>query len=62
MGFRKSFTEGLASSGASSLIGLISGGLSQALGLSWSPGTAMREQWKYNKNIMALQNQYHLQD
>lgn len=61
MGFRKSFTEGLASSGASSLTGLISGGISQALGLSWSPEKAMKEQWKYNKNIMALQNQYQQQ-
>lgn len=61
MGFGKSFTEGLASSGASSLTGLITGGLSQALGLSWSPERAMQEQWKYNKNIMALQNQYQQQ-
>lgn len=58
MGFGKSFTEGLASSGASGLTGLISGGISQALGLSWSPRKAMEEQWKYNKNIMALQNLY----
>ena len=61
MGFGKLFTEGLASSGASSSTGLITGGLSQALGLSWSPGKAMKEQWKYNKNIMALQNQYQQQ-
>lgn len=61
MGFGKLFTEGLASSGASSLTGLITGGLSQALGLSWSPRKAMEEQWKYNKNIMALQNQYQQQ-
>ena len=61
MGFGKSFTEGLASSGASGLTGLITGGLSQALGLSWSPRKAMEEQWKYNKNIMALQNQYQQQ-
>ena len=61
MGFRKSFTEGLASSGASTLTGLITGGISQALGLSWSPEKAMKEQWKYNKNIMALQNQYQQQ-
>lgn len=61
MGFGKSFIEGLASSGASGLTGLITGGLSQALGLSWSPGRAMQEQWKYNKNIMALQNQYQQQ-
>lgn len=61
MGFGKSFTEGLGSSGASSLTGLITGGISQALGLSWSPRRAMEEQMKYNKNIMALQNQYQQQ-
>lgn len=61
MGFGKLFTEGLASSGASSLTGIITGGLGQALGLSWSPKKAMEEQWKYNKNIMALQNQYQQQ-
>jgi hypothetical protein len=61
MGFGKLFTEGLASSGASSLTGVITGGLSQALGLSWSPQKAMEEQWKYNKKIMALQNQYQQQ-
>lgn len=58
MGFGELFTEGLASSGASSLTGLITGGISQALGLSWSPQRAMQEQLKYNKQIMALQNQY----
>lgn len=61
MGFGKLFTEGLASSGASSLSGLITGGISQALGLSWSPRKAMQEQLKYNKQIMALQNQYQQQ-
>jgi hypothetical protein len=61
MGFGKLFTEGLASSGASGLSGLITGGLSQALGLSWSPRKAMQEQMKYNKEIMALQNQYQQQ-
>ena len=61
MSFGELFTKGLASSGASSLTGLITGGLSQALGLSWSPRKAMEEQWKYNKNIMALQNQYQQQ-
>lgn len=59
--FGQSFISGLASSGASSLTGLITGGISQALGLSWSPQKAMKEQWKYNKNIMALQNQYQQQ-
>lgn len=61
MGFGKLFTEGLASSGASSLSGIVTGGLSQALGLTWSPKRAMKEQWKYNKDIMALQNQYQQQ-
>ena len=61
MGFGQLFTQGLASSGASSLTGLITGGISQALGLSWSPKKAMQEQWKYNKNIMALQHRYQQQ-
>lgn len=61
MEFGKSFISGLASSGASSLTGLITGGISQALGLSWSPERAMREQEAYNKRIMALQNQYQQQ-
>lgn len=61
MGFGELFTENLASSGASSLTGLLTGGLSQALGLTWSPRKAMEEQWKYNKDIMALQNQYQQQ-
>ena len=61
MGFGKLFTEGLASSGASSLTGLITGGISQALGLSWSPEKAMKEQEAYNKRIMSLQNQYQQQ-
>ena len=61
MGFGSTFISGLAKSGASSLTGLITGGISQALGLSWSPQKAMEEQWKYNKNIMALQNQYQQQ-
>ena len=61
MGFGSSFIKGLASSGASSLTGLITGGISQALGLSWSPRKAMQEQFKYNKQIMALQNQYQQQ-
>ena len=61
MGFGQLFTEGLASSGASSLTGMITSGISKALGLSWSPEKAMKEQWKYNKNIMALQNQYQQQ-
>ena len=61
MGFGTSFIKGLASSGSSSLIGTITGGLSQALGLSWSPRKAMQEQEAYNKRIMALQNQYQQQ-
>lgn len=61
MGFGELFTEGLASSGASSLTGLMTGGISQALGLSWSAKRAMQEQEAYNKRIMALQNQYQQQ-
>ena len=61
MGFGKLFTSGLAKSGASSLTGLLTGGISQALGLSWSPERAMKEQEAYNKRIMALQNQYQQQ-
>lgn len=61
MEFGKLFTEGLANLGASSLTGMMTGGISRVFGLSWSPEKAMREQWKYNKNIMALQNQYQQQ-
>lgn len=61
MRFGKSFISGLGSSAASTGIGFIGNALSQAFGLSWSPGKAMEEQWKYNKNIMALQNQYQQQ-
>lgn len=61
MKFGELFTAGLAKSGASSLTGMITGGISQALGLSWSPEKAMREQEAYNKRIMALQYQYQQQ-
>lgn len=61
MGFEKSFIEGLGSSAASAGIGFVGNALSQMFGLSWSPRKAMKEQWKYNKNIMALQNQYQQQ-
>lgn len=61
MGFGKSFTSGLGASIASTGIGFIGNALSQTLGLSWSPGKAMREQEAYNKRIMALQNQYQQQ-
>ena len=61
MGFGKSFINGLGSSAASTGIGFLGNALSQAFGLSWSPQRAMEEQWKYNKNIMALQNQYQQQ-
>lgn len=61
MGFGKLFLSGLGKSGSSSLIGTITGGISQALGLSWSPKKAMQEQEAYNKRIMALQNQYQQQ-
>ena len=59
--FGKSFISGLGSSAASTGIGFLGNALSQAFGLSWSPQRAMEEQWKYNKNIMALQNQYQQQ-
>lgn len=59
--FGKSFISGLGSSAASAGIGFIGNALSQALGLSWSPQRAMREQEAYNKRIMALQNQYQQQ-
>ena len=58
MGFIKSFISGLGSSAASEGVGFIGNTLSQALGLSWSPKRAMKEQEAYNKRIMALQNQY----
>lgn len=61
MGFRESFIAGLGSSAASAGIGFIGNALSQALGISWSPQRAMREQEAYNKRIMALQNQYQQQ-
>lgn len=61
MGFRESFIAGLGSSAASTGIGFIGNALSQALGISWSPQRAMREQEAYNKRIMALQNQYQQQ-
>lgn len=59
--FGKSFISGLGSSAIGTGIGFIGNALSQAFGLSWSPQKAMEEQWKYNKDIMALQNQYQQQ-
>ena len=61
MGFRESFISGLGSSAAGSATGFIGNALSQAFGLSWSPQRAMREQWRYNERIMALQNKYQQQ-
>lgn len=61
MGFGKSFIAGLGSSAASAGMGFVGSALSQALGLSWSPEKAMKEQEAYNKRIMALQNQYNQQ-
>lgn len=58
MGFGKSFISGLGSLATSAGTGFIGNALSKAFGLSWSPKKAMKEQWKYNKNIMALQNKY----
>lgn len=57
----KSLISGLGSSAASAGTGFIGNALSRIFGLSWSPQKAMEEQWKYNKNIMALQNQYQQQ-
>lgn len=59
--FGESFISRLGSTAASAGTGFIGNALSQAFGLSWSPQRAMEEQWKYNKNIMALQNQYQQQ-
>lgn len=61
MGFGTSFIAGLGSAAAKSGIGFLGNALSQALGLSWSPQKAMEEQWRYNENIMALQNKYQQQ-
>lgn len=61
MGFGESFIKGVGSSAASTGIGFLGNALSRAFGLSWSPQKAMREQWKYNKDLMALQNQYQQQ-
>lgn len=61
MNFGESFISGLGTSAASTGVGFIGNALSQAFGLSWSPGRAMREQEAYNKRIMALQNQYQQQ-
>ena len=61
MGFIDTFTSGLGTSAASAGVGFFGNALSQALGLSWSPARAMREQEAYNRRIMALQNQYQQQ-
>ena len=61
MKFIDTFISGLGTSAASAGAGFVGNALSQALGLSWSPARAMREQEAYNKRIMALQNQYQQQ-
>ena len=61
MGSGKSFLSGLSSLAASTGMGFVGNALSQVFGLSWSPQKATQEQWKYNKDIMALQNRYHQQ-
>lgn len=61
MEFGKSFISGLGASTVSAGMGFAGNALSQILGLSWSPQKVMEEQWKYNKNIMALQNKYQQQ-
>jgi hypothetical protein len=54
MGFGTSFLSGLGSTIASAGVGFVGNALSQALGLTWSPQRAMREQEAYNKRIMAV--------
>lgn len=61
MGLGKSFIKSLGSSAASLGVGFIGNSLNRMFGLSWSPREAMEAQWEYNKNIMALQNQYQQQ-
>lgn len=58
MGFKESFISEIGSSAARLGGGFVGNIISRALGLTWSPKKAMEEQFKYNKNIMALQNQY----
>ena len=57
MGFGTSFIAGLGSG----ISGVISGGLNRLFGLTWSPEKAMKEQMRYNKEIMATQDQYQRQ-
>lgn len=59
--FGQSFLGGLGSSVTKTGMGFVGNAISQALGLSWSPEKAMKEQEAYNKRIMALQNQYQQQ-
>ena len=47
-----------ASGAANSIIGIASQGLSNLLGLSWSPNKAMQKQKEYNEYIMGLQYDY----
>lgn len=54
----KSFIAGLGMQIASGAISTGQNLLSNALGLTMSQKKAMEEQYKYNKQIMALQNQY----
>lgn len=55
------FTENLGTGIGNTVGGLIGTGLSRLFGLSWGPEKTMKEQWKYNRNIMALQNKYNQQ-
>ena len=57
----KTFIENLGKGAATSIGGMVGTGLSRLFGLSWSPEKTMKEQMKYNKEIMALQNQYNQQ-
>lgn len=61
MSFISTLTGGLGTSLASNAISSGMNWLSNKLGLTMSPKEAMKEQWKYNQKIMALQNQYNQQ-
>lgn len=55
------FLEEMGSQVASSLSGIATQGISQLLGLSWSPNKAMQKQKEYNEYIMGLQYNYQQQ-
>lgn len=61
MGLGTSFIKGLGSFLGSNVISAGSNWLSNKLGLTMSQEEAMKKQWQYNKDLMALQNQYNQQ-